>query len=194
MGGNDEVGTVDYRISAAKITSFDREIAVSSGVDVAVCAQCSKCACGCPVTYAADYTPEQIMHAINLGLRDLALGSEMIWLCASCEVCGSRCPQGVDIVRVMDTLRSMALQEKIKPKGTDSTSFYRAALHNIRFFGRMYEPGLGGCATIMSRRFGRDLGLGFTLLKKGKLRLLPGLRSIGKAGKIFSRLEKPGQP
>jgi Fe-S oxidoreductase len=44
--------------------------------------------------------------------EDRLLSSHDIWLCASCETCGTRCPNEIDISRVMDALRGLALAEK----------------------------------------------------------------------------------
>ncbi|MBI4946909.1 MAG: 4Fe-4S dicluster domain-containing protein [Bacteroidetes bacterium] len=55
-----------------------------------------------------DYSPSQIIHAVRLGMIELVLNSNTIWLCASCETCTARCPQDVDIAKVMDAARIIA--------------------------------------------------------------------------------------
>lgn len=59
---------------------FGEAVKSVSGVDVNLCFQCAKCASGCPVSYAMDYTPTQLVHAIQLGLTALVLNSKTIWL------------------------------------------------------------------------------------------------------------------
>ena len=81
------------------------EVLFECGQNVNLCFQCSKCGAGCPVEYAMDYSPVQIIHAIRLGLDDLALTSRTIWLCASCETCTTRCPQNVEVAKVMDAAK-----------------------------------------------------------------------------------------
>ena len=57
-----------------------------SGTDVNLCFQCGKCAAGCPVAYAMDFTPTQLIHAIQLGIDDVVLHSKSMWLCAPSRV------------------------------------------------------------------------------------------------------------
>ena len=39
-----------------------------------------------------DFLPSQIMRLVHLGAENEVLGSQAIWLCASCEACTTRCP------------------------------------------------------------------------------------------------------
>lgn len=180
----------EAEILAASVSQFGELLSQTSGVDINVCYQCRKCVSGCPVAYAMDYTPVQLLHAVRLGLKDLVLGSATIWLCASCETCVTRCPQDVDLVRVMDSLRAMALRAEVKPKVPDVASFYRSSLNNIRIFGRMYELGLIGQLKLATRQFGKDLRLGSQMLKRRKLKLLPDFAGLGKSRSVFSRVQK----
>src|SRR4030042_2639125 len=93
---------------------FVREVEAISGQRVADCYQCGKCTAGCPTAFAMDYPPNQIMRGIQLGMRDALLASKAIWVCASCQTCTTRCPQGVDIARTIDALRSMAYSKGIR--------------------------------------------------------------------------------
>jgi len=80
-----------------------------------VCFGCQTCTNACPVV--AQYEepqevlgmlPHQIMHACALGLKDLALGSRMLWDCLTCYQCQEQCPQGVQITDVFYELKGMA--------------------------------------------------------------------------------------
>jgi heterodisulfide reductase subunit C len=48
---------------------------------------------------------------VQLGIEEV-LEAETIWICASCQTCLSRCPRGVDLPRVMEALRQIALRER----------------------------------------------------------------------------------
>jgi heterodisulfide reductase subunit C len=48
-------------------------------------------------------------------MDDLVLNSKTMWLCASCETCTTRCPQDVDVAKVMDAVKITALHQGIKP-------------------------------------------------------------------------------
>ena len=179
---------VGWQVPTASVSQFGDLLKEASGVDFNVCYQCRKCASGCPIAYTMDYTPVQLLHAARLGLKELVLGSATIWLCACCETCVTRCPQDVDIVKVMDSLRAMALRAGVKPRVPEVAYFYRFSLQNIRFVGRLYEVGLIAQLKLATRQFSKDWRMGFEMLKKGKLKLLPDFASLGKAGRIFSRV------
>ena len=84
--------------------NFNKQIKDLSGVDYSRCYQCLTCTLSCPVISIMDYSPNQIIRMIQLGARSKVLQSNTIWRCASCETCAGRCPQGIDIRRLMDTL------------------------------------------------------------------------------------------
>jgi heterodisulfide reductase subunit B len=158
------------------------EIRGICGENVYLCYQCQKCASGCPVADYFDLSPNQLMRAIQLDERELALASKTIWLCAACETCATRCPQDIDITRVMDVLKIMAHQEGTPPGVPSVPIFYSAALHGLRIFGRMYEAGLMGELYLrlflnrqlnLKQLFSKDIPVGVKMFRDGKLRLLP---------------------
>ncbi|NMA14706.1 MAG: heterodisulfide reductase subunit C, partial [Clostridia bacterium] len=61
-----------------------------SGVKLTDCYQCGKCSAGCPVAFAMDKTPRQIIRLLQLGLLEEALATRTIWLCATCQTCVTR--------------------------------------------------------------------------------------------------------
>ncbi|MFW6114916.1 MAG: 4Fe-4S dicluster domain-containing protein [Thermodesulfobacteriota bacterium] len=82
------------------------------------CFGCQTCTNVCPVV--ADYEnpkealgmlPHQIMYALGLGIKDLALGSNMLWDCVTCYQCQEQCPQGVKVTEVLYELKNLAIQE-----------------------------------------------------------------------------------
>jgi heterodisulfide reductase subunit C len=161
-----------------------------TGQKVNRCYQCNKCAAGCPVSYAMDYTPAQIIHAIRLGLDELALSSKTVWLCASCETCSARCPQEVDVAGVMDAVKIVALRRGVRPAVPRVASFYRAALGNIKRCGRMFELGMIADLKLRTRDFLKDAGLGMRMLRKGKLKVIPSLKGARATRRIFRRVKK----
>lgn len=181
---------MEWDIPSASVSEFADLLRATSGVDVNVCYQCRKCVSGCPVAYAMDYTPVQLFHATQLGLKDLVLGSTTIWLCASCETCVTRCPQDVDLVKVMDSMRLLALRSGVKPAVPEVAQFLCSSLQNIRVFGRLYEVGLIAQLKLATHQFRKDMGLGLEMLKKGKLVLVPHFATVGKARRLYSRAQK----
>jgi heterodisulfide reductase subunit C len=160
-----------------------------SGQNVNLCYQCRKCAAGCPISYAMDYKPAQLIHAIRLGLDDLVLNSKTMWLCASCETCTTRCPQEVDVAKVMDAVKIVALRRGIKPAIPEVASFYKAALANIKKCGRMYELGMIIGLKLRTFDFFKDMELGAKMFKKGKMKIIPSLTGARKTWKIFRRVK-----
>ncbi len=161
-----------------------------SGQNVNLCFQCGKCTAGCPVSYAMDYTPLQIIHAVRLGLDDLVFGSKTMWLCASCETCTTRCPQEVDVAKVMDAVKIIALRRGVRPAIPRVAAFYKAALGNIRNFGRMFELGMIMGLKLRTFDFFKDAGLGVKMLRKGKLRIIPSFAGARTTRRIFRRVKK----
>lgn len=76
-----------------------------SGQNLFKCYQCGKCSAGCPVVSDMDILPNQIIRLLQIGESNHALNSKTIFLCATCFICESRCPKGVDVSSVMDALR-----------------------------------------------------------------------------------------
>ncbi len=81
------------------------------------CVQCQTCTNVCPVVahsvapeHAVDLTPQKVMNLLRLGLRDLALGSRMVWDCATCYQCQENCPEGVRVADIMCELRALSVQ------------------------------------------------------------------------------------
>ncbi|HEX78234.1 MAG TPA: heterodisulfide reductase subunit C [Dehalococcoidia bacterium] len=174
---------------APRFSEFAEAVKTISGLDVNLCFQCAKCASGCPVSYAMDYTPTQLIHAIQLGLTDLVMNSKTMWLCASCQTCSTRCPQDVDLAGVMDAVRIIAQRKKIKAKIPEVPIFYRSSLRNIALFGRMYELGLIATLKLLTRSFTKDMGLGLRMLRKGKLNIFPSFKGALAARRIFSQVK-----
>ena len=98
------------RLSAEKLHSdFVRMVTEISGQELLACNQCGKCSAGCPLAFAMDLLPSQVIRLAQLGAEE-ALEADAIWYCASCQTCLSRCPRGVDLPRVMEALRQIVLR------------------------------------------------------------------------------------
>jgi len=163
-----------------------------SGKQLQQCYQCFKCSAGCPVAFAMDWTPNQIIRMIQLGLRDKVLSSTTIWLCASCEACVTRCPNEVDLPVFMDSLKAMAIEEGIKSEAAHITTFHRVFLSCVREYGRLHEISLLAAYKLLSlNMFKEDMVLGALMFAKGKLRLLPTrIENIDEIEQIFETFGK----
>jgi heterodisulfide reductase subunit C len=92
---------------------FARRVKEISGEDVLSCYQCGMCSAGCPISFAMDILPNQIIRLLQLGLDEDVAKSKTIWLCASCLTCSVRCPRGLDLAKVMEALRLISLRENV---------------------------------------------------------------------------------
>ena len=115
------------------------QIKAEHGEDVYRCYQCQKCSAGCPMTFAMDYPPSQIMRMIQLGQEDELLASKTIWACVTCNTCSIRCPNDIDIALVIDSLRERVLQEGKTPAVENVALFHKYFLDNVRKRGRTFE-------------------------------------------------------
>ncbi len=170
-------------------TALAEEIRERCGENVFLCYQCKKCTAGCPVAAYFDLTPHQILRACQFGQADLVLNSRTISLCAACETCSTRCPQGIDIARIMDVLEIMAREQDIKPKAPTVPAFYESANRGINWFGRMWELGLmaelyvrefftwrdGRPLLDFAQLFKYDAPLAIKMFRNGKLKILPSI-------------------
>lgn len=170
-------------------TEFCLLIKKEGGEEVSKCNQCGKCTAGCPASFVMDWGPRRIMRAIQLGLKEEALSSPTIWLCLFCFTCSARCPMGLDIPKIMDCLRHLALKEGIKPPIKKLYSYHRIFLGQIERLGRIYELGLAGVYTISSRRLPMQTGLLPKLFSRKKLVLRPDFKG-NLARNIFSKVKE----
>jgi heterodisulfide reductase subunit C len=91
---------------------FVRQVEEISGQDLLACNQCGKCSAGCPIVATMDILPSQVIRMAQLGIEDV-LESNTIWICASCLTCVARCPKGVDLPRLMEAMRQIALRKGV---------------------------------------------------------------------------------
>jgi len=144
------------------------------------CYQCKKCSCGCPLTFAMDLLPHQVILLSLLGQEEKVLTSNTIWVCSACETCTTRCPNGIDIAGVLDWLKEEALKRGIDVPQPEVATFHRYFLESIKAGGgRVAEATLVRRYTLfkMRRKFDfkelqQNMKLGWRLFKRGRLRLL----------------------
>lgn len=144
-----------------------------AGIDVTACYQCGRCSAGCPVAEFFDLKPMQVVRMCCYGLSEPLVSYRTIWLCASCETCTTRCPNGIDIARLMDVLRQLSLASGGKAPEPKVKAFHKAFLKSVRSHGRVFEVGMIARYKLSSGDLLSDMGLGLTMLRQGKLRFLP---------------------
>jgi heterodisulfide reductase subunit C len=165
------------------------------GVDLSVCFQCKKCSSGCSVAKLAKTRPSELMRQLHLGAGNELLESDLIWTCASCEICSARCPMGIDVAAVIDALRLLSLQRGASKPAGDVPLFNRAFLKTVEMFGRSYEMGMVATYKLGTGKWMNDTEKFPAMLKKRKIALLPPLGGDQKTvGRIFKRSKQNKGP
>jgi len=165
--------------------AFAKAVRERSGVPISRCYFCQKCTAGCPVAYAMDYKPAQVLRLIQLGQKDAVLSSSAIWLCVGCETCGTRCPNQIRLAPMFDTLRYMALEGGYKPE-PQVYALHRSFLDSIRLWGRVHELSMLMEYKLRARDLFSDLAMGLGLILKGKISFLPErIRGLGQVRRLY---------
>jgi len=174
-----------------KDNSFLKEVNQASGEKIQACYQCQKCSAGCPVVYAMDILPNQILRHIQYDHRERVLSSKTVWICASCYTCSVRCPNNIDIAKIMDALRNLALRSGAKLGEKEIPMFHSVFLDTIKSKGRIHELSLLIQLKLKTKDFFKDAGLGWKMFRRGKIKLLPSRYRGGKEiQEIFNEFEK----
>ena len=164
-----------------------------SGQNLSACQQCGKCSGGCPVLAELELSPNRVIRMVQLGLESDALGNETIWCCVGCGTCNGRCPMGLDVVRIMDTLRALAQRkDAVRPRGAARVwTFYQAFLDCVRQFGRLSEVGLMGSYNVNSGRLFTNMLKAPWFFLKGKVGLSPHkIKRLDRLQRVFQRIEE----
>jgi len=132
----------------------------------------------------------------QLGFKDRVLDSTTIWLCASCETCATRCPNDIEIVQVMDTLRHLALAEG-RTEQTTLPLFHNTFLDGIKSNGKIHELililryMLSSGDIFKFKKLPKDMVLGAKMFLKGRLAILPDrIKGVAEVKRIFQLTEK----
>lgn len=177
-------------LNSKDIHGFRKRLLALSGENVATCIQCGKCTAGCPISPEMDLQPNQVIHLIQINDLQTVLRSRTIWLCASCQTCSARCPEDLDVARIMDSLRKLAVEEKV-PLGERWMRFDEFFLDSIRKRGRVNELEVLMRYHLATRQPFKDTHLGLTMLRKGKLSFSSHIiKEVGRIREIFKNSKR----
>lgn len=129
-----------YRLGSPD-KAFREEVEARSEQVVKNCYQCGNCTAGCPYTFVYEHSVSQIMRLVQSGQKEAVLNSRSLWFCASCQSCTTRCPNEIDVARVMDVCRHMAREAGNSPV-RNVKMFTDAFLGSVERHGRAFELGL----------------------------------------------------
>ena len=167
------------------------EIREECGEEVCRCYQCLKCTAGCPLSFAMDYPPSQIIRLAQLGQEALILGSRTIWVCLTCYTCSVRCPNDIDIARVIDTLREKAVRSNHPAAKRNIALFHEYFLENVRKRGRTFESEFLARYQVKTGQVIKNAFLGLRMFLKGRMALMPdGVANRKEFQEIYRRIEE----
>ena len=161
---------------------FLEQIETAGPYQAGACYQCRKCTNGCPVTFAMDLYPDEVIRLAILGQPEAVLGCDTIWVCAACETCTTRCPNDVRIAELMDCLKEIAVREGAPCAQPRISNLHQAFLNNIKKWGRVHEATLLPAYLLKSGQlldkwnsgtWRHDWRLGLQMFSKGRFPLLP---------------------
>jgi len=161
-----------------------------TGENAMLCYQCKKCTLGCPSAYAMKMKPHELMRALQLGLEDEVFWSGTMWICLSCETCNTRCPQDINILKLIDGLRASSFKREYYNPVPELPMMHRLFLKLVRRFGRVYELGLVLILNLKMVNPLKDIHMAMPMFLRGRLRIFPhrseGVRELRQ---VMSRLE-----
>jgi heterodisulfide reductase subunit C len=180
---------IDYRLL--------EQIEAEGPFQTGACFQCRKCTNGCPVTFAMDLFPDEVIRMVILGQRETVLKCRTIWVCAACETCTTRCPNDVKIAELMDCLKEMAVHEGLPSSQPRILALHETFLNNIKKRGRLYETTLLPAYLLKSGElldrwtsgtWRYDMKLGRQMFSKGRVPLMPeSIKGKREVRKILAR-------
>lgn len=162
---------------------WSRAVAMETGIQVGSCYQCLRCTNGCPMSGYMDVKPHQIVRMVQLGQSEKLFESSSIWLCLSCEMCSTYCPNQIDVAGLMDHLKHTVASSGKKPAEFEVAAFHQTFMDVLQRHGRMHDLQLIQLFKLKTLMNGQvpakdemlaDASLALGLLKRHRLNVLPG--------------------
>jgi heterodisulfide reductase subunit C len=119
---------------------FLRQVeAIPAGERIKRCIQCGTCTGSCPVSYAMDISPRQLIALFRAGELETIMRSRSIWICASCYACTTRCPSGIKITDVIYALKRTVMEKGYESKAPQVQVLAKLFVGNLMSYGRLHE-------------------------------------------------------
>lgn len=82
------------------------------GTGLYECFSCGTCTAGCPERELdASYSPRKVIKNVLLGMKDQVFCNKFVEICSSHHRCLTQCPQGVEIPKLMNAIKNIAIKE-----------------------------------------------------------------------------------
>jgi len=165
---------------------------IPAGERIKRCIQCGTCTGSCPVSYAMDISPRELIALFRAGELETIMKSRTIWICASCYACTTRCPSGIKITDTIYALKRTAMEKKCESNAPQVQLLAKLFVQNLMSYGRLHE------GTLIRKYYTKTnvlkfldlIPLGKKMFRTKRLALLP--KKI-KAFKSLSQVIKKAQ-
>jgi quinone-modifying oxidoreductase subunit QmoC len=190
-------GTLPASEQALRKRFLEEAHLVPGGERISRCLQCGTCTGSCPVSYAMDISPRMVIALFRAGQIEEILRSRTIWICASCYMCTTRCPQAIKVTDLLYVLKRTAMEAKLYPDRFPVYLLSRSFVRIVNRYGRNHEMLL--LLLYYLRRNPLELlrlfPLGVSLFRKGRISLFPskikGVETIRQILRAAEALELP---
>ena len=118
---------------------IDQVSCIPTGERIKRCIQCGTCTGSCPVSYAMDISPRQLIALFRAGEMEQIMKSRTIWICASCYSCTTRCPSGIKITDTIYALKRTAMEKKMECQAPQVQTLATLFTQNLMKYGRLHE-------------------------------------------------------
>jgi heterodisulfide reductase subunit C len=178
--------------------SFLRQLeAIPNSEKIKSCIQCGTCTGSCPVSYAMDISPREVIALFRAGDLETLLHSKTIWVCASCYACQTRCPSLIKVTDIMYALKRLAIEKNIYPPHFPVYSLSKTFVNIMNRFGRLHEP-LFLVAFLMQTnpfKLFSFMPLGLRMAKRKRIAYIPSrIKNIDSFKKIIKKAELMEMP
>jgi heterodisulfide reductase subunit C len=149
--------------------------AVPGGDRISQCLQCGTCTGSCPVSYAMDIPPRKLIALFRAGQIEEILRSRTLWICASCYMCTTRCPQAIKITDLLYALKRTAIDTGLYPERFPVYLLSKNFVRIVNHFGRNQEMLLLLFYYLRRNPLGllKMLPLGIAMMRRGRISLFP---------------------
>jgi heterodisulfide reductase subunit C len=132
-------GVINKRDTELRQIFLDQVAVVPAGERIKRCIQCGTCTGSCPVSYAMDISPRELIADFRAGEMERIMKSRTIWICASCYACTTRCPAGIKITDTMYALKRTAMEKHLVSAAPQVQTLARLFIENLMKYGRLHE-------------------------------------------------------
>lgn len=165
-----------------RIHLWSQAVAAETGIRASSCYQCLRCTNSCPVSAFMDIKPHQVVRLVQLGQKEKLLECSSVWICLSCEMCSTYCPNEIDVAGLMNYVKNSVVASHKKPAEIDIALFHEIFLEVLHKYGRMNDLQLMQRFKLKTLRHGhkpsyseikKDMELAKELFERGRLKLMP---------------------